>query len=1859
MAGRKSPRRGMILLIVLGMLALFSLLAVTYVVFSSQSKSASIVLANSEYRGTNNATLMNQVARQIVRGTQDRYSSLRGHSLLDDLYGQTLSSSGTTIQFSNSTIQIGNWASDSLPIRNVQVQNFGNHGLVRFPVRLLNDLDGSNNPTMEEDSCRNRVLTFVDGPLAGMSFRVRRHVTEDSAGNKLVFTPATTDPFFPAFPVGPAANRRAMDHYFYIDIADAGNGIVTLPPGPSGAFSLQVSLSDAISNSAFMQRLFYADPFTDPTVPRAGFRFFLNSSVRSGTGYGRTAAFSGDIDDLNISSVDPTLLPTPVALLNDFTYRQDLPFGGTNESYDAADYNDFFLSFDHDSVSASSDIIPSYHRPEVINYLAGRVDFSNLNSRLVLRLLQLVDYATARPLSLQLRRVNPADIQGWYTPDASGNIVVNPQFASANPGVLQHMTPYLELDFSQSFAQSNTPGSNYYNLTTFLRWLAYGPWDVDTDSDGINDAIWIDPNLPMITSPEGKLLKPLVALKIQDLDGRLNVNTAGSPAHVDPLFYNSQPTTDSFAVSNGSYLPQGFGYGPAEVNLLHMFFFDPLDVASPTFQDYVSRLNSLLSRRYGSRTGNESPIEAGLSTVDFASAFGARERRGRYINGVPVQYSHGSFPSMRLATFGEEAVGIDWNGQPRLKRGTSRDENVNNAYESRLLSEGYADNPYTLEELERVIRVRDRDYSMLPARLEGVLAGETISTSKNLLPSASRNSITTRSVDVTDVDIEHFDDSPESPSHPLRLMVKQLATDRLGADIPDVLFNDLFPAEFRRGMKMDINRPFGDGLDNDNDGQIDEWDEWIVVGAASPYNPLQVEQYFNSDSPPIIPSPLLQYTSNVSWAGLDPGLETKQLFARHLYCLAQLVVPEDYVFVGSPDSSASNPATVAFRARKLAQWAINVVDYRDPDVAMTRFAYDQNPFDGWTPQTGVNLGNVVWGMEQPELLLRESLAFHDFAAKDTAFDDDKQTRMNDATDPDDDADQYKLPKGALYLELYAPRTTGEVDQLIDNNELPGVSVGDIANPNDPYRQGLYKVDNNGKVFLNLAAMSPAPADPIANPYGRQPVWRIAICKRHFESPSPSRDFRQPNRNRNDVTYQLYSGPEAQSNGLFYNVGTKDLAPQHEIQRIIWFTTEAEADPRSYSRIPGLPSTAVAREHIYFNRTGNTRLDGGSYMVLGPSADIRLGSRSPNVAEFYIPSPQRLRLSSSDFVVTKLDNTTVSAATLTGKPITGMVVAALPPSDSEQAWKDVITEYGPSGGVGISISEPLPKPATSPMAQRYYRIPTVNLNTDPASNYHNNPVESWHDFASPGSPYLPDLPFDHEKFQDDANEAMLTQEMLSVGTFNDVSTAFLQRLADPQREYDVALNPYITVDWISIDLTTFSGEDALDGVVPTPSPRPIHFTSRSRSGISGATPNANPIDPNSGCLYTYSDVAPDNAINGNSLIAPLPTQVYFGHQLVRTLGPGIQSSTFGLLNKEFGEPVLHSNAAYSGHPQTPFATHFWMNRQFATPYELMMVPSSHPGQFAQEFTLEQNGADPPSTDPTGKPFGHLLNFFSSTQIDGSGALAGNAGADLVRLLALLETSPPYSDGRKFFHPDTMGANPELARDRAPFNFYSTFRSPGKVNLNTIPSETVWMGVEGNYRIPTDRLPNVTTKFWSNFETKRRGYAPSAGLLASGLPPLGGYVNRLNQDFPTQFAGVFRSPWHSHFGPRLPGGNEFVLRQPPAAATLIRSDVAAPNRHMFYDSSSLQQPNRYPFVNNQPLMRLPNLVTTHSNVFTVRMTMGYFEYRLSDGLGIEYKSEVGRAERSNGFFIIDRSIPVGFYPGIDLNAEKTVLVRRYFE
>ena len=75
-----------------------------------------------------------------------------------------------------------------------------------------------------------------------------------------------------------------------------------------------------------------------------------------------------------------------------------------------------------------------------------------------------------------------------------------------------------------------------------------------------------------------------------------------------------------------------------------------------------------------------------------------------------------------------------------------------------------------------------------------------------------------------------------------------------------------------------------------------------------------------------------------------------------------------------------------------------------------------------------------------------------------------------------------------------------------------------------------------------------------------------------------------------------------------------------------------------------------------------------------------------------------------------------------------------------------------------------------------------------------------------------------------------------------------------------------------------------------------------------------------------------------------------------------------------------------------------------------------------------------------------------------------------------------------------------------------------------------------------------------------------------------------------------------------------------------------------------------------MRLPNLVTDQSNVFAVWVTVGLFEYDPINGFGREYVNASGEEQRERSFYIIDRTVPVGFIPGEDLNTEKTILLRR---
>ncbi len=80
------------------------------------------------------------------------------------------------------------------------------------------------------------------------------------------------------------------------------------------------------------------------------------------------------------------------------------------------------------------------------------------------------------------------------------------------------------------------------------------------------------------------------------------------------------------------------------------------------------------------------------------------------------------------------------------------------------------------------------------------------------------------------------------------------------------------------------------------------------------------------------------------------------------------------------------------------------------------------------------------------------------------------------------------------------------------------------------------------------------------------------------------------------------------------------------------------------------------------------------------------------------------------------------------------------------------------------------------------------------------------------------------------------------------------------------------------------------------------------------------------------------------------------------------------------------------------------------------------------------------------------------------------------------------------------------------------------------------------------------------------------------------------------------------------------------------------------------------------------TTRSSVFAVWVTVGYFELIPTavdvvhpDGyqLGREMGLDTGQVERHRAFYIMDRSIPVGFEPGENHNVEEAIRLQRYIE
>lgn len=1751
-------RRGVLLLMVLALLAMFGLLGISYVMISGQANRGAEALSKVEQAADSPAQLLNQAAAQVIRGSTNPASVLYPHSLLEDMYGND-TASGTVAA-----------AAGLVGGQLVNVTLSANLVLKRSGVALSSD-----EPLLRIGS----VLTVV----------------------------------------GPATSNALGRSYRIVG-------------GSTTGFQL---LADGVPS------------------PSAGDEFVVNGVPFSGTGQGFNPA-SGAMDlPFTDAGGDPrnawpiALLPRPFANTRDYNDWQSganpsaalinaLAATQMHEDYDAPDFQSMLLGM---MLPGGQTPMPSLHRPELVNYWQT----------------QAASQWNDTTLGPQLRRKVILRPLARLPGDPATFPADHPNFTGSNP---------------------------YFNPAWDGVTAGGGQWDVDNDGDGIPDSIWIDPGMPARTSRDGRTYKPLVAILCLDMDGRLNLNAHGSTAQTATEYGNQ--ASGPFAGATGPgyevSLPRGEGYGPAEVRL-------PTTMIPAAEVTQLLQGNGTVEGRYGELGAASPGPQAGLTnTWDAMSRFKFFEfPDDSYLDPV----SGGTLDTSKLTSYfsppdlwGRGVFGVDYAGQPLYWRPSTFNgvaanwwatEVLNNPYRLNLSPKAVrrgaptgstVDNPFTAAELERVLRNYDADAGRLPRRL------------LDLAPSLAghRTEVTTDSSDVP------------CPPGSLRLSAELTGTRARGvadllarklaangvssANIPTQVAR-MLPWDLLANRRMDVNRPLGNARDNNANGVVDEWQEatpesgWFNIFPRSGTGPAGTTDG-NSDGQ--IDSVVFWLTNAID-VNNDGNVDVadqplaRHLMARHLYVLGMLLAEIGYktgdglFFLPSPgEGSLNDNERRELTARRVAQWAINVVDFRDADSVMTPFEYDANPFNGWSVDGDVSTDEggerrIVWGCEAPELLLTETLNFHDRRVADTSFDSTGKKRTDDTdgdnVPDDDDLDQPLIPRGSTFLELYCPR-----------------------NPNNPIVSSDLYTYSSGQWYLDVGRLAPAGGGGTP----QYPVWRIAISESKiangdndvltYVSGHPHSASIEPKQQRG------MAGSESKDGLSLLNGSTP---PKVQIDRIVWLARfQPVAQHDDYRR-------------VYYNRTTTTGIPCGGYAVVGPRFVTPIGGTT-TLGE---PSPHVIDLDPVRVVDNDGTNRYPDTSTTIKAPVS-MVVAADPPNswgaNPDAADLDPGTSHGLSGswryGIGISISEPIPSLGD------YYPEPKQ------ANSRNGNLVEAYCDVTNgniTGNPNIMDHPFDSERSGGGVFQRPLGIEgLLRTQTTRNYKTVFLQRLADPGKAYQpdpsqANWNPYLTVDWSPIDLTVFNGTDRLPGTaIPGNYPwdtlddgataaddnpnatTDVRFASRQRGGhtyAGGANLWAS--------RWEAASTDPPETQNQTA------TTLNFRHNLgwtttsapVLTNPAAVVGQTLGYVSRGYGAPwappatpvVLRQ--VYRGTPTdiasgnpNPFPWLAWNNRPFVSPMEVLTVPTSSSARLCWEFTTASNEAHlytGPSggSEVFGIPFGHLLDFF---QAEASGGITPPA---FYRLLDFLEVPSRFQGTELVLNPQYAGRTDtwEQHLNRPPFNRVSNFRDPGRVNINTIASANVWAGVLNGHSGPD---------FDNDLVPSRRGYA-------------GASIAAMNAAYPTRFANPFRSGCSADLTPNVAG----MLKTRPVNTTLLRASGINPDADdtpLLADPSDVTElcrnPIQHAYFRYQSLSRLANLVTTRSNVYAVWITVGYFEvgpdpatglYTIDAGhpdgyrLGRELGSDTGDIKRHRAFYLIDRSIPVGFVRGQDLNVGNTILLNRFIE
>ena len=610
-------RHGVILLVLLGMLALFGATAFAFVVIASHARQTSQSLQRVDRVMHSPRQDLEEAMRQALRDTKVETSVLRTNSLLQDIYGDN---------------SIGGWV------------------INRFTVSP----QGSGGAHPKGFTASEAYL------LPGTATDPASYVSPVANGQLIEFTAGYTIPGDPPLPGGPTGGLDLTGN----PVATSGaENTITIPEwfgarlrnyaAPGGPDNEPVEFQRRVGcvltiidpssvlynkstrivgyrpvslytggNLQITYHRFQVLPFEGvgvretfeyfATTESDGYDYRINGTPFSGEGTGYNPSSGNAYKNDLVYSLAPfdqpyALLPNPAD--PDF-YNNPTFYHAANEDYDAPDYQNMLLALEQwDGTAMTLTRSPSLHRPELANYwlqyLASRIYTYSGGDEVLTWMAVLQPYGPdwtvgtaddpipTLPLALRnavleiKRRCLLRPLHEDHTNFDGSN--------SANwPLYTQDLSSYSALQLAEKARESwgaadLVPGST-------LPWNGIPgretvPWDVDNDGDGIPDSIWVDIGLPLRSLSNGRKIKPLVALHCIDLDGRLNLNTAGSNEQLldrftnlstsneliadyftrDGLVYAQNLAQGAGATTASIDLLRGQGCGPAEINLYQTF----------------------------------------------------------------------------------------------------------------------------------------------------------------------------------------------------------------------------------------------------------------------------------------------------------------------------------------------------------------------------------------------------------------------------------------------------------------------------------------------------------------------------------------------------------------------------------------------------------------------------------------------------------------------------------------------------------------------------------------------------------------------------------------------------------------------------------------------------------------------------------------------------------------------------------------------------------------------------------------------------------------------------------------------------------------------------------------------------------------------------------------------------------------------------------------------------------------------------------------------------------------------------------------------------------------------------------------